>query len=101
MLSTSEGSVVIEPRGCLRGPVTTRANAKRGGRNGPLDKLKTGFYFTAVEANVHILMVTFDYGNKEIRMAEPFLPTNKEADFEKIDTFFRGVEGYYPAKSFV
>ncbi len=72
------------------------------GTRGKVDRLKTGFYYIALGAKVPICMVKFDYGNKVIEIAEPFMPTgNKEEDFKKIHDYFRGTVGKYPEKSFL
>jgi 1-acyl-sn-glycerol-3-phosphate acyltransferase len=65
-----------------------------------VDKLRTGFYHIAQKANVPIVMVAFDFGNKQVKIADPFLPTEQEADFKKIHTFFKGVKGKIPEYSF-
>lgn len=56
--------------------------------------LKTGFYYIAVQANVPIIMIGFDYVNKEIRIREPFTPTG---DFEKdklvIAEYYQSIPG--------
>ncbi|MCL9770977.1 1-acyl-sn-glycerol-3-phosphate acyltransferase [Flavobacterium sp. HXWNR69] len=62
---------------------------------------KTGFYFIAQKANVPIIPVAFDYGKKEVRIHEPFQITNNiEEDFKKLKSYYKGVVGKFPAKSF-
>ncbi|SHJ73541.1 1-acyl-sn-glycerol-3-phosphate acyltransferases [Arenibacter nanhaiticus] len=62
---------------------------------------KTGFYYIAKMAQVPIVLVAFDYGKKEIKISEPQYPTaDKEADFIKYKSFFKGVKGKVPALSF-
>ncbi|PKA99554.1 1-acyl-sn-glycerol-3-phosphate acyltransferase [Flavobacteriaceae bacterium MAR_2009_75] len=57
---------------------------------------KTGFYYIAKMAQVPIVLVAFDYGKKQIKISEPYFPTdNKELDFELYEKFFEGVEGFY------
>lgn len=66
-----------------------------------VDKLRTGFYHIAQKAKVPILMVAFDFGKKEVKIGEPFHPTeNQEQDFEKIHKFYKGVTGKVPEYSF-
>ena len=66
-----------------------------------VEKLKTGFYYIAKAANVPIVMVGFDFENKQVKVAEPFYPTENIAeDFKKIDTFFKGTKGKIPENSF-
>ncbi|MCK0162049.1 lysophospholipid acyltransferase family protein [Allomuricauda sp. F6463D] len=63
--------------------------------------LKTGFYHIAKKANVPIVMVAFDFGKKEIKIGEPFYPTESlNKDFEKIHEFYKGVKGKIPEYSF-
>lgn len=57
-------------------------------------KWKTGFYYIAKNAEVPIVMVAFDYGNKAVKFSDPFFPTwNEEQDFTKMRSFFEGVKG--------
>lgn len=64
-----------------------------------VDKLKTGFYNIARAASVPIIMVAFDYKNKQAIISPPFeTTTHQQADFEKILSFFRPIEGKYPEK---
>lgn len=62
---------------------------------------KTGFYYIALKANVPIIPVAFDYGNKKVVYNEPFYPTgNLEADLEILYSYFKGVVGKVPENSF-
>ena len=46
------------------------------------NKLKTGFYYIAKQANVPILLANLDYERKVIEIGELFYPTdNMEKDF--------------------
>src|SRR5690606_1368038 len=66
-----------------------------------VDRLKTGFYHMAKKAGVPIVMVAFDFGRKQVRIARPFLPSEDiEEDFEKIHEFYKGVRGKVPEYSF-
>lgn len=59
-----------------------------------VDKWKTGFYFIAKGAGVPVVMATLDFGNKYIKVSEPFYPTsNKDKDFEFMKGFFKNVKG--------
>ena len=58
-------------------------------------KLRTGFYYMAFAAKVHIIMVGFDYPKKQVIFAEPFMPSG---DFQKdmqqyFLPFFNKIEG--------
>jgi 1-acyl-sn-glycerol-3-phosphate acyltransferase len=62
---------------------------------------KTGFYFIAKAAKVPIVMVAFDFGEKQIKISKPQYPTeNKVEDFATYKAFFKGVVGKIPANSF-
>ncbi|QOI98270.1 MAG: 1-acyl-sn-glycerol-3-phosphate acyltransferase [Flammeovirgaceae bacterium] len=62
-----------------------------------VDRLRTGFYNIAKQANVPIVMVALDFGNKQVIFSEPFKVTdNPAADFEKILSFFRPIQGKIP-----
>lgn len=66
-----------------------------------VEQLKTGFYHIAKKAQVPIVMVAFDFGKKEVKIAEPFHPTdNLEEDFKRIHGFYAGVLGKVPEYSF-
>ncbi len=55
---------------------------------------KTGFYYIALKAEVPIVMIAFDFGNKLVKISQPMHPTgNKEEDFEKIRAFYKEVTG--------
>ena len=62
-----------------------------------VDKWKTGFYYIAKEANVPIIMFTFDFKNKQNNISEPFYPTdNMEDDINKMREFYKGIVGKNP-----
>jgi len=66
-----------------------------------VQKLKTGFYYIAKAAKVPILMVGFDFENKQVKIAEPFeVSDDLEADFKKVDSFFKGIKGRVAAYSY-
>ncbi len=71
------------------------------GTRSKTEKLKTGFYYLAVKAQVPIVMVSFDYSRKELVVAEPFTPSG---DFEKdvpiMKAFFEDKVGKYPEDAF-
>ncbi len=74
----------------------TIALAPEGTRK-KVDKLKTGFYQIAKQADVPLLLVGIDFGNKAIRFSELIYPTNDEfADFNKILSFFAPIDGKHP-----
>lgn len=66
-----------------------------------VEKLKTGFYYIAKEANVPIIPVAFDYKNKQVRFCEPiFTSTDENSDLTKLTAVLKGVEGKIPQNSF-
>lgn len=67
-----------------------------------VDHWKTGFYYIALKANVPIVAVAFDYGKKELKIAEPYYLTgDKDKDFKVLEANYKGVVGYKPEKSYV
>lgn len=60
------------------------------------EKWKTGFYYIAKGANVPIVMFGFDFKNKQIVVAEPFLVSDHmEKDFAYFLKFYKD---FVPAK---
>ncbi len=65
-----------------------------------VSKWKTGFYYIAKKANVPIVMVAFDYKNKQHIISKPFNVTeNVDADFKYIYSFYKGIVGKIPEYS--
>lgn len=55
---------------------------------------KTGFYYIAKTADVPIVMIAFDFGNKLVKISKPLFTTDdKDLDFEKIRGFYKEVTG--------
>ncbi|WP_246865744.1 1-acyl-sn-glycerol-3-phosphate acyltransferase [Croceivirga thetidis] len=66
-----------------------------------VESLRTGFYYIAKKAQVPIVKVAFDFGNKQVKISEPFYTTDDfEADMAKIKEFYKGVKGKIPEYSF-
>jgi len=62
-----------------------------------VEKFKTGFYHIATKANVPIVMVGFDYKNREIRISEPFHTSgNMDLDMTNIIGWFKDIQGKIP-----
>jgi 1-acyl-sn-glycerol-3-phosphate acyltransferase len=62
-----------------------------------VERLRTGFYYIAKKAAVPIVMVAFDFGNKQIRIEPPFYTSDNEAvDFKKILDYYAPIQGKYP-----
>ena len=69
------------------------------GTRSKVDRLKTGFYHIARQANIPILMIGFDYGTRTIVFRKPFYPTiDAVADFKEIIGFFASFKGDIPEK---
>lgn len=61
------------------------------------DKWKMGFYHIAKGANVPVVMMTFDFGKKQVELTEPYyLTDNMEKDLNFIYDFYKGVKGKIP-----
>ncbi len=64
------------------------------GTRAKVNRLKTGFYHIANQANLPIYKVGFDFAHKQVIIDEPFYPTgNIIADFKPILTFFSKIKG--------
>lgn len=64
-------------------------------------ELRTGFYYIALKAQVPIVPVAFDFGKKQVKVANAFYPTgNYEEDMKEILPFYKGVLGKIPSRSF-
>jgi 1-acyl-sn-glycerol-3-phosphate acyltransferase len=62
-----------------------------------ISELRTGFYYIALKANVPIIPVAFDFGQKTVSFGKPFFPTsNYENDLEILLNHFEGVVGKIP-----
>lgn len=59
-----------------------------------VSKLRTGFYYIALEAKVPIIMIVFDYPNKRIVAREPYyLAGNMEEDLREIALYYNQFDG--------
>jgi hypothetical protein len=63
-----------------------------------VERLRTGFYNIAHLAGVPLVMVGFDFGKKEVVIAEPFTTSEQAADFRLILNFFGQMQGKIPEK---
>jgi len=70
------------------------------GTRAKVEKWKTGFYFIALNAQVPIIPVAFDYSRKVVRIGLPFFPTtDMDRDFRILKLFYKGVVGKVPEKT--
>jgi 1-acyl-sn-glycerol-3-phosphate acyltransferase len=62
---------------------------------------KTGFYYIAKLAQVPVVMVAFDFKHKQVKISQAYFTTDdKEADLKIYKSFFKGVVGRIPEKSY-
>jgi len=67
------------------------------GTRSKVDKLKSGFYHIAHQANVPIVPVTFDYSQKTVQFHPPIPPdTPKEEAIRQITRYFKEAHGKHP-----
>lgn len=72
------------------------------GTRSKVNKLKTGFYYIAKAGGAAIAMCRFDWGKKVVKFSEPIYPTdNLDADFSRIEDFFKGVKGKRPEMGYL
>lgn len=58
---------------------------------------KTGFYYIALNAEVPIIMIAFDYGKKKVKVSNPIYPSgNRDLDFALIKEFYSETRGKVP-----
>lgn len=61
------------------------------------DQWKTGFYWIAMKANVPILMVAFDYGNRKVDLLGLFHPSGDlDKDLPEIIQRYKGIVPKHP-----
>ena len=66
-----------------------------------VSELKTGFYYIAHKAGVPIIPVAFNYGKKEVNIANPFYTTGYiDEDLKILMLHFEGVKGKIIENSF-
>ena len=66
-----------------------------------VSSLKSGFYYIAMQANVPIIAVAFDFGKKEVRFGAAFYPTgNLDKDMIALGNHFIGVKGKISANGY-
>lgn len=59
-----------------------------------VDHWKTGFYYIAHKAKVPVVLVAFDYGKKQVKIAEPYTTSGfYDQDLPDFQEFYKGVVG--------
>lgn len=67
------------------------------GTRSKVTKWKTGFYYTALEANVPICLADMDYKERKAGVIQCFMPSgNKEEDMKIIMDFYKDCHGKFP-----
>ena len=72
-----------------------RAIAPEGTRK-KVDKLRTGFYYIAVKAQIPIIPVGFDFSKGEVVIGVPLYPSDLEKDMRVLLDFYRNIRGRNP-----
>lgn len=71
------------------------------GTRSRVGKWKTGFYHIALNANVPIVMVGFDYQKKWVVLSEPLqLSGDRDRDFSRMHLFFEKIVPRHPQQGF-
>ncbi|MEL6140065.1 MAG: 1-acyl-sn-glycerol-3-phosphate acyltransferase [Bacteroidota bacterium] len=71
------------------------------GTRGKVQRFRTGFYYIAREANVPLILVRFNFGERIIEFSKPFYLTDDiRADFDFIYRHYDGIKGLKPKNSF-
>ena len=64
------------------------------GTRKPVSKLRTGFYYIALESKLPIIMILFDYPNKRVIVRKPFyISGNIDEDLREIANYYNQFEG--------
>ncbi len=72
------------------------------GTRSKVDDLKKGFYYTALKAEVPIVLGYIDYENKKTKIDKVFHPTGDiDKDLESIKDYYRPIKGKYPNKGII
>jgi 1-acyl-sn-glycerol-3-phosphate acyltransferase len=88
-------AAIFKERDIFRLAIAPEGTRKR------VEEWKTGFYYIALKADVPVIAVAFNYGKKEVKIAEPYYLTgDKEIDFRVLEANYKGVTGYVPEYSF-
>lgn len=86
---------VFQSRNVFRMAIAPEGTRKK------VQRLKSGFYYIALQAQVPIIPVAFNYGKKQVVIGQPFQPMgNYETDVAALGAHFQNVVGKFPDKSF-
>jgi len=69
------------------------------GTRSKVRRWKTGFYYMATQASVPILLITFDYGHKIMKIGPAITPTGDiETDLPHIQSYFKNIKAKNPGQ---
>ena len=69
------------------------------GTRSPVFPWKTGFLAIAYHANVPVLLIGFDFKNKDVVIGPLFIPSgDTSVDMKKVYQFYQGIPAKYPQK---
>jgi len=71
------------------------------GKRRPVKKLKRGFWYMATQANVPLVFVKFDFGNKVLDFSDLYWCSDIEKDMEYVWNHFKGVQGHTPGNGII
>lgn len=73
------------------------------GTRDPVSELKTGFYYIAKGANVPLVLVGFDWGQKQVCISDPIYIQQKEKEeiLDLMADFFSGMKGKIPENAWI
>ncbi|MEO1435878.1 MAG: 1-acyl-sn-glycerol-3-phosphate acyltransferase [Bacteroidota bacterium] len=95
----SEGKVEAIARTCKEAEQFVVGIAPEGTRQ-RVEKISYGFYHIAHLAQVPLVLIRMDFGNRMYDILPPFfLSGDMDADLEKILAVFQGVQGKHPEMS--
>lgn len=64
-----------------------------------VEKLRTGFYHIALQANIPVVFAALDYGKKRIYFSEPkWMGEDIEEEIRQVVSWFATVKGKFPEK---
>ena len=71
------------------------------GTRGRVEKLRSGYHYIALEADVPIVFCAFHWAERTMRWSEPFRVTEDyDRTLRAFHSFFRGTIGFHPADAY-
>lgn len=98
--SRRQGMVRSAVEAFEKGEISYLAVAPEGTRK-KVDRLKTGFYYIALEGKIPLYLSAFDYEHREVNFTGPvWVDSSNPRQMEEIEDHFRGIQGKVPEYSF-